>query len=653
MARWTAELDGRRARVDGAWVGCLAAVALFVAVAGAPAFATTESLAASDKLPKLSKQFRGKLPITELTEEEATLHALNRLGYGPRPGDVERVRKMGLEKWVEQQLAPEKIDDAAVQARLEKYTTLAMSPEKLLQEFPPPQVAARRAGMTPEEYIRQQQARAKQREEFVRRREMGEMPGEEPAGNRRQNLQNGDPNMAPRLEEVRAPARIIAELSMAKMTRAIHSERQLNEQLVDFWFNHFNVFAQKGADRYLVTSYENDTIRPNAWGKFRDLLGATAKSPAMLFYLDNWQSADPKAFERMEKELQERRGRILQRFGGGSLDRMRRERGGQLGQRRPGQNPDQQQRPPQLRQRRGLNENYARELMELHTLGVDGGYTQQDVVEVARAFTGWTLEAPRRSADFRFEERIHDPNPKSVLGTKIDAGGMRDGEMILELLARHPNTAKFIATKLARRFVSDAPPQALIGRMAKKFQDTDGDIRGVVREMIYSPEFWSRAAYRAKIKKPFELVASTARALDAQIDVPLGLVMWTGRIGEPLYLCQPPTGYSDKAEAWVNTGALLNRLNFALALAGNRMRGSRVNTEQLFGIAGSQDAQKALARAVELFLAGEVTPETRATLEKQLTDPKVLQATLDDRVQNLDAGVIAGLVLGSPEFQRR
>ncbi len=645
--------------MDGAWVGFVAAAALTLASAVAPAVAGSLSTDKKAIVGKVGKQFKGQLPITELSEEEATLHALNRLGYGPRPGEVERVRKMGLEKWIERQLEPEKIDDSALEARLAKYQTLAMSPAKLLEEFPPPQVAARRAGMTQEEYIKQQQNRVRQREEYLRQREMGEMPQSEDAAarNRGRNLQDMDPNMAPRLEEVRTPQRIIAELSMAKLTRAVYSERQLNEQIADFWFNHFNVFAQKGADRWLVTSYERDAIRPHLWGKFRDLLGATAKSPAMLFYLDNWQSADPQAFERMEREVQQRRGQFLQRFGGRAPELLaRRNRNnlgqrGQLGQQRPGENQNTPQQPQ--RRSRGLNENYARELMELHTLGVDGGYTQKDVVEVARAFTGWTLEAPRRAAEFRFEERIHDRNPKTVLDTRIDAGGMRDGEMVLELLARHPNTAKFVSTKIARRFVSDTPPQALVERMAKTFRETDGEIRSVVRKMIYSPEFWSRETYRSKIKKPFELVASTARALDAQMDVPLGLVLWSGRIGEPLYLCQPPTGYSDKAESWVNTGALLNRLNFALTLTSNRMRGSKVHLEQLFGIEGSQDPQQVLARAVELFLGGQMSPETRATLEKQLGDPHVLRATLDDSVKQVDAGVIAGLVLGSPEFQRR
>jgi uncharacterized protein (DUF1800 family) len=289
----------------------------------------------------------------------------------------------------------------------------------------------------------------------------------------------------------------------------------------------------------------------------------------------------------------------------------------------------------------------------LHTLGVDGGYTQKDVTEVARCFTGWTVEKPREYADFKFDERLHDPDPKIVLEKKIHAGGMKDGEEVIELLARHRSTAKFISTKLARRFVSDAPPQALVERMAQTFQSSDGDIRAVLKTMIYSPEFWSREAYRAKIKTPFELVVSTARALGADVDTAMPLVNWTGRIGEPLYQCQPPTGYADKADAWVNTGALLNRLNYSLALAGNKVRGSRSDVGSLLGPEADGDAKAALARAVKIFLGGQTGATTVETLEKQLDNPQVLQAKLDDPVKRVDLGVVAGLVLGAPEFQRR
>jgi uncharacterized protein (DUF1800 family) len=300
-----------------------------------------------------------------------------------------------------------------------------------------------------------------------------------------------------------------------------------------------------------------------------------------------------------------------------------------------------------------LNENYGRELMELHTLGVDGGYTQKDVTEVARCFTGWTIDRPRLNPEFKFDDRLHDPDPKFVLGKKIHAGGMKDGEEVIDMLAHNPSTAKFISSKLARRFVSDNPPPALVARMAQTFLSSDGDIRGVMRTMIYSPEFWSREAYRAKIKTPFELVVSTARALGTDVDMAQPLVAWVGRIGEPLYQCQPPTGYADKADAWVNTGALLNRLNFSLALAGNKMRGSRTDVAALLGAQTSAEAKEALERAVQVFLSGQASPTTVDTLEKQLDNPQVLQARLDDPVKQVDLGVVAGLVLGAPEFQRR
>jgi uncharacterized protein (DUF1800 family) len=291
--------------------------------------------------------------------------------------------------------------------------------------------------------------------------------------------------------------------------------------------------------------------------------------------------------------------------------------------------------------------------MELHTLGVDGGYTQKDVTEVARCFTGWTIDKPRQSATFKFDERLHDPEPKVVMGKKIHAGGMKDGEQVIDLLAHHPNTAKFISTKLARRFVSDNPTPALVARMAQSFQSSDGDIRVVMKTMIWSPEFWSRETYRAKIKTPYELVVSAARAMGTDVDTPMPLVQWVGRIGEPLYQCQPPTGYADKGEAWVNTGALLNRLNYSLALAGNKMRGARTDVASLMGLDASTDPKAALDRAVQVFLGGQVGPTTVETLEKQLENPQVVQAKLDDPRKQVDLGVVAGLVLGAPEFQRR
>jgi len=565
-----------------------------------------EVLSHAAKRIELSKAFRGNLPITELTEEEAVLHALNRLAYGPRPGEVERVKQMGLEKWIDRQLHPERIDDSAVQARLEQYPAIRMSTEELLARYPRPQQVAKREGLTLEQYQQQQ----------------------------REARQNGDM----RAMENR-PQAIVLELSEAKLTREIYSERQLQEVMDDFWFNHFNVYAGKGPERWFLPAYEREVIRPHLMGKFRDLLYATAKSPAMLFYLDNWLSVDPRAFAVHQGQLQAFRQRLLMRFGGDPDMMMRRN-----------PNAASQQKGPQ---RNGLNENYGRELMELHTLGVDSGYTQQDVTQAALALTGWTMTAPRRDPEFRFVEWFHGDEPKMILGEKIHSGGMKDGEQLLNMLAANPNTAKFISTKLARRFVSDTPPPALVDRMAETFERTGGDIREVLKTMIYSPEFWSRAAYRSKIKKPSELVVSALRATGADMAEAMPAVRWTAQIGEPLYGCQPPTGYKDTAETWVNSGALLNRMNFSILLATGRMRDTRVDLAALLGPGNPKDPNSVLDRAVEVFLGGQVSPQTRAVLEKQLDDPQVLQAMLDDPVKDVDAGMIAGLVLGSPEFQRK
>ena len=636
--------------------------ALFVFPTGIALPASAVAAAtAKDKKVKQDPALKG-LPITELSADEAILHALNRLAYGPRPGDVERVRQMGLAKWIEQQLNPNAIDDRAAEARLEHFPTLRMSTSKLLAEYPQPkqqekQAAARAAQLAqrsdaaattitrdmsgkgaPDQAAGSENAESTKGDSNAAASMKQEPAAEMNAATRgagRRDLLGGDPNAVPRAiaDDSKRPQRVVEELAMAKAARAIYSERQLQQVMDDFWFNHFNVFAGKGEDRWFLTAYERDVIQPHTMGKFKDLLTATAKSPAMLFYLDNFLSADPRAADRMAAE---RAARQMRRGGFG----------------RPWP-PRAPQQPQAKKNVRGLNENYGRELMELHTLGVDGGYTQKDVTEVARCFTGWTIEKPREYADFKFDERLHDPDPKIVLGKKIHAGGMKDGEQVIELLARHASTAKFISTKLARRFVSDTPPASLVERMAQTFQSSDGDIRAVLKTMIYSPEFWSREAYRAKIKTPFELVVSTARALGADVDTPMPLVQWTGRIGEPLYQCQPPTGYADKSDAWVNTGALLNRLNYSLALAGNKVRGSRSDVGSLLGPEADGDAKAALNRAVQVFLGGQTATTTVETLEKQLDSPQVLQAKLDDPVKRVDLGVVAGLVLGAPEFQRR
>jgi len=627
--------------------------------------------AAKDKRAKSAESSKANkgLPIQDLTEDEAILQALNRLGFGPSPGDVERVKEMGLQKWIDQQLRPDSINDSALEARLDRFPTLKMSSAKLVDEFPQPKVAARREGVSIEEYRKEQQARMQEVMQANRTEDgdpnlmNGQIQGKfenmdsdanPPKGKGQGKGEGGFGNQMFNYMEIHTPQRIVAELSMAKVTRAVYSERQLEEEMVDFWYNHFNVFAAKGADRWLITSYERDAIRPHAMGKFRDLLEATAKSPAMMFFLDNWLSADPAGWAKMQREQQQGRGMRQQRmggpFGGGPFGRPRFPQG----QPAPANgNPNDANAKGKQKQDRGLNENYGRELMELHTLGVDGGYTQDDVINVAKAFTGWTIEKPQRDPEFFFNDVLHDHTTKTVLGHQIHGGGMKDGEEVLDILARDPHTAHHISFEIAQRFVADDPPPALVDRMAETFQKTDGDIREVLHTMIYSPEFWSKEAYRTKIKTPFELVVSATRAVGAEVDVPFALVQWTNRIGQPLYQCEPPTGYSNKADAWVNTGALLNRMNFSLALTGNRLRGTQVNMETLLGDRAATDPHATLNRAVQALLGGQLSQQTRETLEKQLADPQILQASLDDPVKQVNAAMIAGLVLGSPEFQRR
>jgi uncharacterized protein (DUF1800 family) len=629
--------------------------ALTVVGVSAPYLQAGKDKGKKDVSPKTSEG----LPIQSLSVDEAILHAFNRLGFGTRPGDLDRVKQMGLQKWIDQQLHPESIDDSAVEARLDKFPTLKMSSAKLVEEFPRPQVAARREGISVEEYRKQQEDRVRglmqdnpdQASDKAEIKGARQDPDANPGkGSKQGKVQTEYSTRMIDYADIRTPQRVIAELSMAKVERAVYSERQLEEQMVDFWFNHFNVFAGKGADLWMITSYERDAIRPNAMGKFRDLLEATAKSPAMLFYLDNWLSADPVAWAKMREEQQQRQQQRQQRFGGifggGPFGRPRFPQQGQQPNPQNGQAAKQQQE-------RGLNENYGRELMELHTLGVDGGYTQADIIQVAKAFTGWSIRQPQLNPEFFFDDRIHDTSTKTVLGHSIHAGGMKDGEEVLDLLARDPHTAHHISFEIAQRFVADNPPKALVDRMAQTFLSTDGDIRAVLHTMIYSPEFWSRDAYRAKIKTPFELVVSVTRAVGAEVNIPLMLVQWTNRIGEPLYQCVPPTGYSTKADAWVNTGALLNRMNYSLALTANRIRGAQVDVAALLGNDVAADPHAALNRAIQVLLTGQATPQTRATLEKQLDDPQVLDATLDDPVRQVNSALVAGLVLGSPEFQRR
>jgi uncharacterized protein (DUF1800 family) len=464
-------------------LSALAFALLLVAAAGAPAIEAAPS------------------------DEAAIVHALNRLTYGPRPGDAERVKAIGLQKWIEQQLAPARIDNSSLDAKLRNLTTLTLDSQTIQREYAGPAMAERRQ----------------------RQLENPNAVRPEPGSMR------NDPNSPrdPVNEIQRKNRQVIADIEEAKLLRAVYSERQLEEVLVDFWFNHFNVFAGKGATRNYITEYERDAIRPYVLGNFRDMLGATAKSPAMLFYLDNWLSSAE----------------------GGGVRRA------------------SVQRPPQRSS--GINENYARELLELHTLGVDGGYTQQDIVNIARTFTGWTMQ-PRQGSGFMFVAARHDRGEKVVLGQTIRAGGVDEGERVLDLVAAHPSTARHIAKKLAMRFVSDEPPAALVDRAAAKFTATKGDLREVVKVIVMSPEFASADVYRTKVKTPLEFVASALRMTGAEVRTAQPLARILRDMGMPLYFCQPPTGYDEAATTWVSAGALVSRMNFAVDLSKNAVRGVRV-----------------------------------------------------------------------------
>jgi uncharacterized protein (DUF1800 family) len=419
-----------------------------------------------------------------------------------------------------------------------------------------------------------------------------------------------NPNLAAEAQQAR---QFVGQIQSAQLARAVVSERQLNEVMVDFWENHFSVFAGKGQTRLYLAQYDRDVIRPHALGKFRDLLGAVAKSPAMLFFLDNWQSAADSTQPTLAQATNRRRG-IARRpglggFGGRQLPVAVRQRY---------ENASPAEREQMLNQlkgraKRGVNENYARELMELHTLGVDGGYTQKDVQEVARALTGWTFN--RQTGAFQFNPNIHDAGAKTILGQSFAAGhGEDEGERVLDLVARQPATAKFITTKLARHFVSDDPPKALVDRCSSAFTKSDGDIRETLHCIVTSPEFFSRSAYRAKVKTPFEVVASGLRAVNAQPDTTPRTAQIVARLGQPIFGRQTPDGWPDRGDAWMNTGAILNRINFGLSLAAGQLPGARLNGWSEYAALASLPRAAQVDGVVKAMLGNQVSSETREVL---------------------------------------
>jgi uncharacterized protein (DUF1800 family) len=752
-------------------------------------------------VPQLLAKKKDKAADSGLSEQKRAMQALNRLTFGPRPGDIQQVMAMGVDRWIDLQLHPEKIPDGAMESRLAPFRTLRMSSKEIVEEFPDNQMIkqvmdgkkpmpsdpARRA-VFEVQIARQQEKQEKTQRKAeetaqplapapalplassaaptgpsavdsakteaelaaaiaadavaagaggnsmnspgmkstspaspsiispgmnaltssnsVTANEMSMTPAVKPApaddaqARRRedrldanlkiQGLMDLSPGerykrviamstdekvvfaqslrspkgqdflvgMEPKQKEtllaLANPQGVVEEeLVQAKLLRAIYSNRQLEQVMTDFWFNHFNVFVGKGPERVLITNYEQDVIRPHALGKFEDLLVATAKSPAMLFYLDNWMSEGPNSPQGLG--IPKHPSPYAPHYPPGSPYVKR-------------------------KQNNGLNENYGRELLELHTLSVNGGYTQRDVTEVAKVFTGWTIEKPFEGLGFKYDPRMHEPGPKFVLGHKIKPKGEDEGKEVLHLLATSPQTAHFISLKLAQRFVSDDPPPALVDRMAKTFQKKKGDIREVLTTLFQSPEFWAADTYRAKIKTPLEFVASAVRATGADVDDAMPLARQIANMGMPLYAAQPPTGYSMKAETWVSSSALLNRMNFALGLTGGKVRGVKVDSVQLAGgPPAPADATVALSALEAKLLAGDLSTQTHDSIMTQITAGQIQAPQIEVPAKNAaasqpdkspqdkkssprkpadaarppDASTIAGLLLGSPEFQKR
>ena len=683
-----------------------------------------------------TKHGRTTYNSTELQGDARILHALNRFTFGARPGDLESVRTMGLEKWFDQQLHPTTISETDLQSRLADFPAMQWNPEELLFRVPSnaiirqtldgkiaePQQGALHAVYANQMYrvsVKRQEKQDKKAEEQVKPQMAANTASQMAAANdgnsdvaealkqaaalpqatmdanqmivakaalvasvdggefRRmlelppqqrvlqlvamqpesfdeffKSLKPQQRNaltldLSPDLKEVVAdlenPQRLVnEEIISQRLTHDIYANAQLQEVMTDFWLNHFNVFLHKNeATPYYMVSFERDVIRPRALGKFEDLLEATAHSPAMMLYLDNASSIGP--------------------------DSMAAERA----ERRPNNNK---------KKRDGLNENYARELMELHTLGVNGGYTQADVTQVARILTGWSVERPERGGGFQFDPNRHEPGAKVVMGEKFKDHGEQEGRELLHMLATRPVTAQFISRKLAVRFVSDDPPQALVDRMAQTFLSSDGDMSAVLSTLFHSQEFWDANVYRAKVKTPIEFVVSAARASNADIENMQPLANAVREMGMPLYGCVTPNGYSWMSDTWVSTNALVNRMNFALSLAANRLPGISIEWDPTETVSNDMatlennpaapDPQEEESRLESLLLTGGVSDSTRTAVLQQFeqqrnqnqngaaalpvatTERQKYRARAVTDAEKQDQ-VLAGLLLGSPEFQRR
>lgn len=641
----------------------------------------------------------------KLSEDQRILHVLNRLGFGARPGDVEKVKAIGLQKYIEQQLSPDSINDSALAAKIKNFDIMDMETSEVFAKYPNPGALLRQLEGNGRRNRQNAQNNQNNNNDSMMNDEKSQQEQRANQRERRQKL-----TALYQKYDLKPANQISIQVNASRIVRAVYSEKQLQEAMVDFWANHFNVYDRKAATRWYIPSYERDVLRKNALGNFKDLVVGTAKHPAMLFYLDNFQSTSPNvdanqnARQKQQYERLMRNPRAKQRF----IENAKR-RG--FTDEQINQRFEQLKNGGNQRNRGGINENYARELMELHTLGVDGGYTQNDIKEVAKAFTGWTIFDARgyrkaaakmikddeqdrqltrqarnfgispdtESGTFIFVDRLHDQRTKTVLGQKINEGGMKDGLKVIDILVSQPSTAKFIAKKLAVKFVNDNPSEELVNRIAQAFQKSNGDIKTTLRALFSSPEFYAPENYRAKIKTPFELLASSLRVLDADTTGNPALVLLLRSMGEQLYGYQAPTGYPDTAADWVNTGALLQRMNFAVALASNRIPQTRVNLQQF----EAKNQSEILNKAIDKILNGEVSSGTKSTLlkqlEKPLIEPKIedlledddddsgmmmntqnnrrnrrnQQARLQEPSGNPDVFKIVGLIIGSPEFQRQ
>jgi uncharacterized protein (DUF1800 family) len=593
---------------------------------------------------------RAQEGLAPQANRDEVVHVLNRITFGPRPGDVEAVQRMGLQAFIEQQLHPESIDDSVVEQQLAGFDLLQMSPQQLSELFENERkkALAKTKALADAAAAKEAQNMAQPGGQPMTTAIVQDAPP--PAFTPQQKLMN----LVAKTNEYRSVA-AVGQLEQAKLVRAVNSNRQLQEVLVDFWGNHFNIDMKKGPDRVLKVVDDRDVIRPHIWGSFHDLLEASAKSPAMLFYLDNATNTVAHTVTPMEQMYTQKVADKMMATGNGALA----------------------PQVPQVGQKKGgINENYAREIMELHTLGVDGGYTQQDVQEVARCFTGWTIE--RQTGEFLFRPHQHDNGAKVVLGHQIPAnGGINDGEMVLDILANSPATAHHIALQMCQRFVSDDPAPELVNRIAGVFTQTGGDLRKVTEAILTSPEFLSPTNFNSKIKSPLEFAVSAVRASQSTIipqqpapfdklvpamegqailgrgqaadrlaQRPRQSLNWhIFELGEPLFACAPPTGYKEVSKFWVSPGALIERLNFAMALTTQKLSDVTFNAQTLLNGTDLDDPNAVLNQCVGTLLQTNISYGTR----------KVLQETALPKgdSKTVDPSKLIALIIGSPEFQRK